>query len=293
MGASEDSAKPRWAAGFRDAKAHFENAEWSNAILRFCELLSDQEYLPEKARVLVHRRLSEAYLAIGDLEKALEHSNEVIFLNPNIKLTERDCKRTSSILEFMGRHGEATDLLVKYANLFRRKFKDRHESPVPNIVVILLPKSGSTSNSQALSSALEYHFVEFPNRQSNSLFSGAAPVHQCYRTISGLGVVVHSHLLPKSDHRDFISNLPNSEFVLRVRDPHDALVSALDMVHRRNAFQILKRNRNLTSLPLEAQFDWMIEHYFPRQRKSATAAIPVRVQKICESDAALVAGTGS
>jgi hypothetical protein len=251
-----------WRIEFQIGKNHFTNREFENCIKVFKSLLDTAKFnTSECGAISIHRRLSDAYLSLGQLDEALSHS--IIAIGLSKVPSERDYIRKSRIYEFLSEHKKSRKTLIEYGHQFQ---KTRVKPQVTdNIIVVALPKSGSTSITNAMAAQSKKDYIEFPNRQGKGLFSNSIPVYSCYRQIQDCGIIMHSHLSPKQKYIDFLATVPNLHIVLHLRDPREALISILDMVHRQNTYQIISRNRNLLNLSIVAQLDWMIEQYLPFQ----------------------------
>ncbi len=254
----------QWRNDYQTAKSFIADSQWTKSISCFKSILEQPDNnVPSHVILSIHRRLADAYISTADMETALVHANIVVQDKQNA--SERDFGRKSSILDFLGRPKEARAVLISFAEKFRKN-KILHENTKrPNIVVIALPKSGSTSISSAIAAHLNYSYLEFPNRQGTGFFSNSVPVARCYQNIENIGAVIHSHILPRRNHVNLLSAQTDLKFIVHVRDPREALVSALDMVHRRSTYQFMVRKPDLLELPLEGQLDWMISNYLPVQ----------------------------
>ncbi len=256
------SEQAAWRKEFQIGKTHFTNLEFENCIRVFKSLLGTTSFkIPERAAVSIHRRLSDAYLSLGKLNEALSHSIIAIALSKTP--LERDYIRKARIYEFLSEYKKSRKTLIEYGNYFQNAHVKPHAAD--NIIVVALPKSGSTSITNAMAVQSKKQYLEFPNRQGRGLFSNSIPVYNCYRQIQGCGIIMHSHLSPKQEYVDFLATVPNLHIVLHLRDPREALISVLDMVHRQNTYQIIARKQNLLHLSIDAQLDWMIDRYLPFQ----------------------------
>jgi len=251
-----------WRKEFQIGKAHFTNLEFEDCIGVFKSLLNTANFkISERVTISIHRRLSDAYLSLGELEEALFHSTIAIALSKTP--TERDYIRKARIFEFLSEYKKSRTTLIEYGNQFQKTHAKAKAAD--NIIVVALPKSGSTSITNAMAIQSKKEYLEFPNRQGKGFFSNSIPVYNCYRQIQGYGVIMHSHLSPKQEYVNFLATIRNLHIVLHLRDPRESLISVLDMAHRQKAYQIISRNRNLLHLSIDAQLDWMIDQYLPFQ----------------------------
>jgi hypothetical protein len=209
------------------------------------------------------RREVEALIALHRFDDAIDRSRRVIA--SQAVPSGRDIVALCDALLFLGRRKEAAEAVMAHAQLWAAHLTATQAPRGSMVVVAALPKSGSTSLTQGLATALGLIETEFLNLRTEQSFAFRDPVLRAYWPLEGFGLAVHSHLSPDADPLRRLVERARARVFLHIRDPREALLSTIAMAARIHPPNVLLKCPNFLFLPAADQLDWMIDHYLPDQ----------------------------
>lgn len=234
-----------------------ENCNWTDAL----ESFKRAEQIEPK-EISITRRKADTLMALTRIDEAILLSEKII--QQSKTLNRRDHQRVSEAYFFAGRYAESADAIANYANYWRKQNNGMGRLGVP-VVVAALPKSGSTSVTTALAATTGSIETEILCRRGPKFFGSNILIHRALRHAKNFKITEHSHLEPNAANLAALKTHKDVKVCLHVRDPREALISAVDMLIRNRAPQFMLRSKELYDAPLNIKIDWMIENYLPCQ----------------------------